>query len=96
MAKRRDVKKDIDFLAYEVISDCFTFMHIKDVEKSDEVSSIINDTVSLRNDLVARVNHPDGKDNTKLVKAHFKKVYQDLLEGMDKQFSRLSALTKQL
>ena len=94
MASVRDLKKDIDYLIYEVISDCFVFSNLHPDIKSDELSAIISDAVDFRNDLIARVNNPDGKDNPKIVKAFYKSVEKDLLTGVDKLFSRLSELTK--
>ena len=94
MASVRDLKKDIDYLIYEVISDCFVFSGIHPDDKSDELSAMISDAVDFRNDLIARVNNPDGKDNPKIVKAYYKAVEKDLLTGVDKLFDRLSALTK--
>jgi hypothetical protein len=94
MASVRELKKDIDYLIYEVISDCFVFSNLHPDIKSEELSAIISDAVDLRNDLIARVNNPDGKDNPKIVKAYFKSVGKDLLSGVDKLFSRLSVLTK--
>jgi hypothetical protein len=93
MSSIRDLKKDIDYLVYEVISDCFVFQGIHPDNKADEVTAIINDAVDLRNDLIARVNNPDGKDNPKIVKAYYQSVRKDLMEGVDKLFSRLSALS---
>ena len=94
MASVRELKKDIDYLVYEVISDCFVFSGLHPDIKSDEVSAIISDAVDFRNDLIARVNNPDGKDNPKIVKAYYKSVEKDLLTGVDKLFSKLSAMTK--
>jgi hypothetical protein len=94
MASLRELKKDIDYLVYEVISDCFVFAELHPDIKSDELSAIISDAVDFRNDLIARVNNPDGKDNPKIVKAYYKTVSKDLLTGVDKLFSRLSELTK--
>jgi hypothetical protein len=94
MASVRELKKDIDYLIYEVISDCFVFSGLHPEMKSDEVSAIISDAVDFRNDLIARVNNPDGKDNPKIVKAYYKSVEKDLLSGVDKLFSRLSMMTK--
>jgi hypothetical protein len=94
MASVRELKKDIDYLIYEVISDCFVFSNLHPDVKSEELSAIISDAVNLRNDLIARVNNPDGKDNPKIVKAYYKSVGKDLLTGADKLFSRLSELTK--
>ena len=61
--------------------------------KSEELSVLISDAVNFRNDLIARVNNPDGKDNPKIIKAYYKAVEKDLLVGVDKLFTRLSALT---
>jgi hypothetical protein len=93
MASVRELKKDIDYLIFEVISDCFVYSNIHPDNKTDELSAVISDAVEFRNDLIARVNNPDGKDNPKIVKAYYKAVGKDLLEGVDKLFERLSALS---
>jgi len=93
MASVRELKKDIDYLIFEVISDCFIFSTVHPENKPDELSAIISDSVAFRNDLIARVNNPDGKDNPKIVKAYYKSVEKDLITGVDKLFDRLSALS---
>jgi hypothetical protein len=93
MASVRELKKDIDYLIYEVISDCFVFSSLHPDNKSDELTALISDAVEFRNDLIARVNNPDGKDNPKIVKAYYKSVGKDLLSGVDKLFERLSSLS---
>jgi hypothetical protein len=93
MASVRELKKDIDYLVFEVISDCFAYSNIHPDNKSDELSTLISDAVEFRNDLIARVNNPDGKDNPKIVKVYYKTVEKDLLTGVDKLFERLSALS---
>ena len=94
MASIRELKKDIDYLVFEVISDCFAFSSVHPDNQSDELSAIITDAVKFRNELIARVNNPDGKDNPKIVKAYYKSVKKDLLTGVDNLFTRLSTLTK--
>jgi hypothetical protein len=94
MASLRNLKKDIDYLVFEVLSDCFIFSSIHPDNKTDELSMIIADAVAFRNDLIARVNNPDGKDNPKILKTYYKTVEKDLLTGVDKLFDRLSSLTK--
>ncbi|MCX6253997.1 MAG: hypothetical protein NTV31_05900 [Bacteroidia bacterium] len=94
MASVRGLKKNIDSLIFEVISDCFVYSGVHPDNKSDEVTAIITDAVSFRNDLIARVNNPDGKDNPKIVKAFYKSVERDLISGVDKLFKRLSFLPK--
>lgn len=93
MASVRVLKKDIDYLVFEVISDCFTYSGLHPDNQTDEVSAIISDAVNFRNDLIARVNNPDGKDNPKILKAYYKAVEKDLLTGVDKLFDRLSSVS---
>ncbi len=94
MASRRRLKKDIDYLCFEVIADCYNFssLHPENREKTME---IIRKTVSNRNELIARVNHPDGKDNPKMVKQHYKAVFNDLMKGTDEAFTDLSKLVQE-
>jgi hypothetical protein len=93
MASIRELKKDIDYLTFEVISDCFAYSGVHPDNQTDELSAIISDAVNFRNDLIARVNNPDGKDNPKIVKAYYKAVEKDLVTGVDKLFDRLSSLS---
>jgi hypothetical protein len=94
MASIRDLKKDIDYLVFEVISDCFTVMSVQPLDKSDDLAEVVADAVKLRNELFSRVKHPGGKDNPELTKAYYKKIKLDLLEGIDSLFDRLSKITK--
>jgi len=93
MASVRELKKDIDYLIFEVISDCFVYSNLHPENKSDELTVLISEAVEFRNDLIARVNNPDGKDNAKIVKTYYKTVSKDLLTGVDKLFEKLSTLS---
>ncbi|MHC1779443.1 MAG: hypothetical protein AB9922_04335 [Bacteroidales bacterium] len=90
MASLRVIKKDIDYLVSEVVSDCWTFLYINPDKKAEDVVDIINDAVKFRNELFERVNNPVKEK----VKAHYKAINQDLLSGVDSLFQRISALTK--
>ncbi len=92
MSSVRKLKKNIDYLIFEVISDCFTFGSLQPEEKAEEVTGIISDAVVLRNDLIRRVNNPEKDENYKVVKSYFTNVEKDLVVGADKLFGRLSAL----
>ena len=90
MANLRVIKKDIDFLLTEVISDCWAFIYSNPAKKGDEAIEIISDAVELRNNLYDRVNKPE-KSN---IKAYYKAVNEDLLKGADALFMRISNLAK--
>jgi hypothetical protein len=93
MASIRQLKKDIDNQIFELISDCLLYTGLHPDKKNDEITQIIEDAVSLRNDLIARVNSPDGKDNPKIVKQHYKGIADDLGAGIDKLCKELSSLS---
>jgi hypothetical protein len=94
MASVKNLKKDIDNLIFEVISDCLIFTGLHPDHKEEDISGIITDAVTLRNDLIARANNPDGKDNPKIVKKHYQAIKADLLTGVDQLCSRLSTIPK--
>ncbi len=65
MANKRDLKKDIDYLVGEVISDCYTYMLINGEKKRDDAIAIIESILEKRNDLIHRIKHPAKKDDRK-------------------------------
>jgi len=89
MAKKRNVKKDIEFLTFEVVADCFSALELYPDRKNQEIYDIISDAVKAGNDLMDRV-HQKNIGDKKAVKLHFKNIYIDLLKGADEQFLRLS------
>ncbi|MEY1637947.1 hypothetical protein [Tenuifilum osseticum] len=94
MASKRDLKKDIDYLVGEVISDCYTYMLINGEKKRDDAIAIIESILEKRNDLIHRIKHPAKKDDRKAVKAYYREIQKDALKAIDESFSKLSELTK--
>lgn len=58
MANKRFIKKDIDFLVGEVISDCYTFMYLNGDKNKEQVVGIMEGIVEKRNELIDKVNRP--------------------------------------
>lgn len=94
MASKRELKKDIDYLVDEVISDCYTYMLINGEKKRDDAIAIIESILEKRNELIHRIEHPAKKDDSKAVKMHYREIQKDALKAIDESFSRLSELTK--
>jgi hypothetical protein len=95
MASIKSLKKDIDYLFFELISDCFMFTSLHDGPKKTEVQNLIEEAVASRNEMIDRANHPDGKENPAIVKAYFASLRKELLEKVDGYFERLSTISKQ-
>ena len=93
MANKRELKKDIQTLIEMVISDALELsLSLEKEEDQKKVLDLIVKTAGLHNDLIARVNHPDGKENPKIVKKHFQQIKKDLLEGCDSAYNELNAI----
>ena len=93
MANLRDLKKDINGLTNEMISDCFLYLYIHKDKNKKEVTGIMKDTIKTRNDLIYKVNHSDSGDRKK-IKKHFSKVRSELINKMDSYFLKLSKISK--
>ena len=90
MASLRVIKKDVDYLITEVISDAWLYMYFNPEKNREEAQQIIQDTISFGNDISNKVNNPD-KENTK---KFYKELNKELLVGIDTLFVRISALNK--
>ena len=95
MANLRALKKDINNLVYELISDCLIYSGLHPDDKKEKVTTILAEAVTLRNDLIARINNPLDKADPKAVRSHFKMVKSDLVTGVDTLFGKLSSLSGQ-
>ncbi len=88
MAKIRDLKNEVNYLSYEIISDCNTYMSLHP-EKRDKAVKLVEEAVELRNSLIKKINNPE-EVSTK----YFRKVRQELITEADKIFEKLRKLIK--
>ena len=58
MASLRCIKKDINYLVNEVVSDCYTALYFKDQSKREDIIAIMEEAVDFRNQMIDRANHP--------------------------------------
>lgn len=88
MAKIRDLKNEVNFLTFEIISDCNTYISLHP-ENSESTFGLVEEAVELRNKLIHKINHPD-KTSSKF----FKEVKKELIDGADEIFGKLRKLIK--
>jgi len=62
MASIKDLKNDINYITYDLINECFTYKSYHP-EKVTEVDKVIREVIKLRNELIARINHPENKED---------------------------------
>lgn len=93
MAARKDVKKDIRAITEQIMIDAIELSEILEKEEDKKKAvDILIETVEIHNSLIARANHPDGKDNPKLIKVHFNAIYADLMEKANAAYEKIGAL----
>ena len=93
MASKKELKKDIRYLTEQVIMDALEVADTLDNEKDKKkVLDIIVETANLHNQLISRTNHPDGKDEPKLVKNHYNGIMNDLMTACNKAYDKLNKL----
>lgn len=88
----RELKKDINYLASEILSQGYLKMALMDNVSEKDIQPIMVDVISMRNDFIARANHPDGKDNKKIVKAYYKSLRKSLMEKAVALLDKIQAL----
>lgn len=93
MANIRGLKKDISYVATELVIECFTYNYLIPEKNQDELASIIADSISMKMDLnkkihMARHNKNEGLTN------QLKKVRMDLKVQVEELIKRLEGLSK--
>jgi hypothetical protein len=80
MASVRKLKKDINYLAYELLTEVFAYRHFHPDLKEKEFDKIIQEVVLKRNELISRVNRFDKLVDEKNLPQHFKAIREEMTE----------------
>ncbi len=91
MASIRRLKKDIDYLTFAVIADCFNYNCYK--PGNTDVIDIVKDMVATRNDLRSKVNNPDVEAGE--LKGYYKGIFNEVISKADASFTKLSDIIKE-
>ena len=93
MASRKDLKKDIDFFVFDLISDCYDCIDEHPDKDFSGFEQIINDIIDLQDDLLTRINQYDPKSEQNS-KTYFNDIKKELAEGLKKGYQSLEELRK--
>ena len=72
MANKRNLKKEINFLAEELVTNCFLSSAFISGDKDEEFNELIGRILDMQGEFISRVSHPNGTKNPKLVKSYYK------------------------
>mgnify|MGYP003208663895 FL=1 len=84
----RVIKKDINYMVNEFVSDAVISMSFhEDKEKAEQIVALINDVLDLRDETLSKVSHPEGDK-----KAYYRNLTDELLSALDVKYDNLSAI----
>jgi len=94
MANRKELKKDINFLTEEIIETCLLHYYFKkdDPTRIEQIDNIIDEAISLRNQLIHQLNNPAQDLNGKSLRSYYQDLLAKMMEGADTAFDKLGRL----
>jgi len=92
MANRRKLKKTIKFVASELITDIYFRCLISKNIEDQNITDLVMLIVALEKEYILRINSIDGKDNPKLVKAFFRKLFSDWQSATENLIKKIEKL----
>ena len=78
MPSKRKLKKNINNLTYDLVSECYTFKFFHPTKDHDKTDTALENIVQLRNELIKRVNNSLEPKNFKKNRTHFRAILKDL------------------
>jgi len=93
MASRKDLKKDIEYFVFDLISDCYQCINDNPDKDMSGYEQIINDVIELHDSLLTRINQFDSKAG-KSSRKYFQQIKADLATGLKDGYQALEALGK--
>ena len=94
MAKRRDLKKAIDYLSGDLMMETLLCSLQPKFDKA-KVEEIMARIVNMSDEFRGRIQHPAGNANKQLVKQYYKKVREDFDTEVDKIYAEIVSLNKE-
>lgn len=84
----RVIKKDVNFLIDEFLSDAFISMSFtEEMEKAEKIVALTNEALSLQEEVIMKINHPNGEK-----KVYYRNLTDELLSSLDVLYDKLSEI----
>ena len=86
MASRKNLKKTVNFIVEEIVTDCLVQQALKDTDET-KVEEVLAEVLSLQNEFLARANHTEPNN----VKNYYKEFYKDFNARVDTIYAKIEA-----
>ncbi len=85
---RRNLKKNINFLAGELAAECIAHVNYGQSSNLEDVDNVLKSILLFQNEMLNRLSHVEP-GNPKLF---FKKLHEDMITGTDQIVEQIKAL----
>ena len=89
MAKRRELKKGINFLCGELFAECVAITHYQKPVSQQDIDNVMTGILHLQNDMLNRVSHVEPGMKPK---DYFKKLRADMIHETDEIVEQIKSL----
>lgn len=83
MASIRNLKKDLNYLSYELLTETFAYKHFHPELDEKKLDDAIRNIVKIRNEILQRINHPDTFESPSEQKQFYHKIQEDMVKLVD-------------
>ncbi|MGB9746264.1 MAG: hypothetical protein ACPLXM_04990 [Bacteroidales bacterium] len=80
MASRRDLKKDLNYITWELISECLVYQILHPEVSDEKIMQTIEEIAAKHNELLALVNAPENRHNHELAKKNYLAVRKGFVD----------------
>jgi hypothetical protein len=77
MPSIKELKDEINAMTHELINECYMLRHFHP-SKETEINQVISQVITMQKDLIHRVNNPDGENDPKALRTHYRKIRDDI------------------
>jgi hypothetical protein len=79
MASIRTLKKDLNYLSYELLTEAFAYKHFHSELEEKKFDEAIRNLVTMRNQILRQINHPGSFESPTEQKLHYRKIHEGMV-----------------
>lgn len=94
MASKKNLKKDINFLADDIAGTCMMHQSIGNSKNKEELDQIIEEIILFRDEIIKKINEPELPESSKNLRTYYREIYQQFLKKVDETYDKINSLTE--
>ena len=92
MASKRELKKDVDSLIFEIVSESYSFIDIYPKDDHTKAEEIIDNAMELQDETITSINNADKSLSAKETRKYFNELKTEFIQKVEALFKELDKL----